>query len=487
MLLSITTTHVPAGDLGYLLHKAPNRVQKFSQSFGEATVFYPTVENDRCTAVLALAVDPIGLVRGRQGPVGDGGALAQYVNDRPYVASSFLSVAIGDVYGSALHGRSKERPELAASAIPLEVSIPAVPARGGEPLLRALFEPLGYVVETTPIALDPVFPDWGMSRYVSLGLRGTLRLQDLLAHLYVLLPVLDNDKHYWIGQDEVDKLLRHAGDWLAQHPARELITRRYLKHRRSLAEQALNILAESDVEADDPDVADVEVGTAPPVPSAHREQTLEARISLNQRRLETVAGLIRESDAKSVVDLGCGEGKLLRELLAIKQLDRIVGMDVSMRGLEIARERLKIERMAPRQQARLSLIHGALTYRDSRLSGFDWATVIEVIEHLDPPRLGSFERVLFEAAAPARVIVTTPNIEYNVRFENLAAGLLRHTDHRFEWTRAEFQDWAFRQAARFGYTVRFLPIGDVDPELGPPTQLALFERVGEATSAEVSA
>jgi len=189
-----------------------------------------------------------------------------------------------------------------------------------------------------------------------------------------------------------------------------------------------------------------------------------------------VSALIRDSDASSVVDLGCGEGRLLRELLGIKRLERIVGLDVSMRSLEIAKERLKIERMPPRQQARLQLLHGALTYRDSRLSGFDVATVIEVIEHLDPPRLASFERVLFEAAAPQRVIVTTPNIEYNVRFENLAAGLFRHPDHRFEWTRAEFQSWAARQAQRFGYSVEFSAIGDVDPEVGPPTQLALFER-----------
>ena len=477
MLLSITTTHSPASDLGYLLHKAPQHVQRFSLSFGEATVFYPVVEADRCTAVLALAVDPIGLVRGRKGPSGDGGALEQYVNDRPYVASSFLSVAIGEVYSSALQGRSKERAELAATALAFEIVIPALPSRGGTELLRELFEPLGYAVDAQSIVLDPQFPDWGASRYFSVCLRANLRLQEVLSHLYVLMPVLDNEKHYWIGQDEVDKLLRHGGDWLSRHPARELITRRYLKHRRSLAEQALAALAESDEDADaDADADPIEAATAPATASVGREQNLEACISLNQRRLDMVSALIRDSDASSVVDLGCGEGRLLRELLGIKRLERIVGLDVSMRSLEIAKERLKIERMPPRQQARLQLLHGALTYRDSRLSGFDVATVIEVIEHLDPPRLASFERVLFEAAAPQRVIVTTPNIEYNVRFENLAAGLFRHPDHRFEWTRAEFQSWAARQAQRFGYSVEFSAIGDVDPEVGPPTQLALFER-----------
>jgi 3' terminal RNA ribose 2'-O-methyltransferase Hen1 len=479
MLLSITTTHTPASELGYLLHKSPLRVQTFSLSFGTATVFYPVVEETRCTAVLALDVDPIGLVRGRQGPAGEGGALEQYVNDRPYVASSFLSVAIGEVYGSALHGRSKERPELAATALPFVVEIPALPSRGGARLLQELFEPLGYAIEARPIELDDKFPEWGQSRYFGLRLTGTVRLQELLSHLYVLIPVLDHEKHYWIGQDEVDKLLRHGGDWLAKHPARELITRRYLKHRRSLAEQALAVLAESDAE---PEIDAEAVDVATPAPAAvGREHVLEARISLNQRRIETVAALIRESAATSAVDLGCGEGRLLRELIGIKRLERIVGLDVSMRVLEIARDRLKLERMSPRLQERLQLLHGALTYRDSRLSGFDVATVIEVIEHLDPPRLASFERVLFEAAAPRTVIVTTPNIEYNVRFETLAAGMFRHPDHRFEWTRAEFEAWAYAQAERFGYAVEFMPVGDVDPEVGPPTQLARFDRLGSAS------
>lgn len=472
MLLSITTTHAPATDLGYLLHKSPFRVQTFPLSFGEATVFYPVATPERCTAVLALSVDPIGLVRGRQGPAGEGGALAQYVNDRPYVASSFMSVAIGDVFRSALHGRSNDRADLAATALPFEVEISALPSRGGATLLTRLFEPLGYSIEARALPLDEKFPEWGESRYFALTLRGTLRLQEMLSHLYVLIPVLDNEKHYWVGEDEVAKLLKHGGDWLAKHPERELIARRYLKFRRSLAELALEQLAESD--EDEAEV--VEVEAIAPAPAVQREQRLEEKISLNQRRMETVSTLIKESDATSVVDLGCGEGRLLRELMAIKQLDRIVGLDVSMRSLEIAKERLKYERLPPKQQARLTLMHGALTYRDSRLSGFDAATVVEVIEHLDPPRLSSFERVLFQAAAPRLVIVTTPNVEYNARFESLPAGQFRHADHRFEWTRAEFESWARRQAERFGYTVTFLPIGDVDPELGAPTQLARFER-----------
>src|SRR5690348_13625783 len=234
MLLTIRTTHTPATDLGYLLHKNPARVQSFEQSFGRAHVFYPEASDEACTAALLLDVDPVGLVRGRRGSRGEGGALQQYVNDRPYVASSFLSVAIADVFGTAMAGRSKERPALADTPIPLSARIAVLPCRGGEDLLRRLFEPLGYAVSATQHPLDETNAEWGPSRYFTVELTATTRLSELLSHLYVLIPVLDDEKHYWVGAEEVDKLLRHGEGWLAAHPEREMITRRYLRHRRSL-------------------------------------------------------------------------------------------------------------------------------------------------------------------------------------------------------------------------------------------------------------
>src|SRR5437762_3481619 len=344
MLLTITTTHRPATDLGFLLHKNPARAQSFDLSFGRVHVFYPEASPERCTAALLLDVDSVGLVRGKHGPEGEGGLLQQYVNDRPYVASSFLSVAIARVFGSALKGESKERPDLVAAAIPLEARIAVLSCRGGEGFLRRLFEPLGYTVVAEPQPLDAKFPDWGQSRYFRVTLSATKRLSELLGHLYVLVPVLDDEKHYWVTQDDVEKLLRY------------------------------------------------------------------------------------------------GEGNLLRLLLADRQFEEIVGMDVSWRALEIATERLKLDRLAPAQRERVRLIHGSLMYRDTRLAGYDAAAVVEVIEHLDPPRLAAFERVLFEFARPATVVVTTPNAEYNVRWETLPAGRFRHRDHRFEWTREQFQD-----------------------------------------------
>ncbi len=468
MLLTISTTHEPATDLGFLLQKHPDRVRSVSVPFGEAHVFFPEASEARCTAALLVEVDPIGLVR-RPGRGAEGFSLAGYVNDRPYAASSFLSVALGKVFRTALNGRSADRQELADTALPFVVELPTVPCRGGEAVLRELFEPLGYVVEAAPIALDQRFPEWGDSRYLSVRLTGEVRMADLLAHLYVLLPVLDDEKHYWVGDDEADKLLAKGEAWLGAHPARDLITRRYLKHRRSLAAMVLDQLADEDTPVDvDQD-------------ETHEDAAAEKPWSLNRQRLDAVVAVITGAGAgagggaQRVIDLGCGEGRLVQALLEAG-VAHVTGVDVSARVLERAEARLRLDRLSERQADRVALLHGGLTYRDARFAGFDAAALVEVIEHLDEARLGALEQVVFAHARPGMVVVTTPNVEHNVRFEGMAAGQLRHRDHRFEWTRAQFVAWAERVAGEHDYTVRFEPIGASDPEVGAPTQMAVFNR-----------
>ncbi|MBC9822166.1 3' terminal RNA ribose 2'-O-methyltransferase Hen1 [Terrabacter sp. MAHUQ-38] len=474
MLLTITTNatesatgRVPASDLGYLLHKHPDRVQAFDLPVGTAHVFYPEVSEDRCTAALLLEVDPIGLVRGKRFG-GDAFALAQYVNDRPYAASSMLAVALGKVWGTALKGRCAARPDLEGVPLPLRIAVPAVPCSGGVDLGGRLFAPLGWDVTARTVALDPQVPAWGDSRYVDLVLEGTMPLADALSHLYVLLPVLDGAKHYWVSTDEVDKLVRNSGAWLASHPERDLVTRRYLAHQRSFVVDATARLDALDDTASSAftDASELDAtadGSEPPTP-------------LVRLRAAAVLSALRDVGAHRVVDLGCGEGALLRELLTDPSFTEVVGLDVAAGVLERAERRLALERMPDSVRARLTLRQSSATYRDRALEGYDAVVLMEVVEHLDLDRLPALERSVFGHARPASVVVTTPNAEYNVRYERLPGGAMRHPDHRFEWTRAEFGVWAAHVAERYGYAVELRPVGEADPLLGPPTQLALFRR-----------
>ncbi|MFE6859291.1 3' terminal RNA ribose 2'-O-methyltransferase Hen1 [Nocardia sp. NPDC057668] len=525
MLLTITCTRPDgaawaADELGFLLHKNPARVQTFEQSYGVAHVLYPEATAERCTAALLLEIDPVRLVRGKTRGTPEF-SLAQYVNDRPYAASSLLAVAIAQVFGSAMHGRCAQRPELAETALPLRVELPAVPCKGGTEWAERVFAPLGWTVTATALPLDPAFPDWGDSHYVRLELTGVLRLSDALSHLYVLLPALDGAKHYYLDAAEIDKLLRFGAGWLESHPDREWITRRYLTRRHTLVRTALARLAElDDAEPEEFDAVDTstdETETTVPEAISKQEQDAQAESrptpgtsttgtsaataagepsgdvadgagvtaggesegsgrgpSLGVQRRAAVLGALRAAGAGRVLDLGCGEGALLLELAAAREFGEIVGVDVSVRALKIAERRLR--RLPEFQARRVSVRQGALTYTDASLRGYDAAVLMEVIEHVDEPRLGALEQAVFGAAAPGAVVVTTPNGEYNELYETLPAGAFRHSDHRFEWSRTEFAAWAGRVCENYRYTVRFEPVGPVDAERGAPTQLALFTK-----------
>ncbi|MFJ9697417.1 3' terminal RNA ribose 2'-O-methyltransferase Hen1 [Kitasatospora sp. NPDC101183] len=506
MFMSISTTgstESPATDLGFLLHKHPGKVQRFATSHGEAHVFYPEAGDELCTAALLLEVDPIALVRKGRGK-GRGGspdfALAQYVNDRPYAASSLLAVALRTVFRSAMKGDCQLRPELPGQARPLRISLPAVPANGvgdggGPALVARLFEPLGWRVGATPVPLDERFPQWGESRYVRLELSSdAARLSDALQQLYVLLPVLDGAKHYWVAPDEVDKLLAAGEGWLADHPERALITRRYLSRRWSLTRLAMERLELARLaEADDREVEEIDnaVDDRPEEeaqeqprdqprdqsqqePQEPQEPQAPRPPSLAEQRREAILAALHESGAARVADLGCGQGELIGAMLKDARFTEILGVDVSVRALQAANRKLRLERLPERKAARVTLAQGALTYTDARLKGYDAAVLCEVIEHLDLPRLPALEYAVFGAARPRAVVVTTPNAEYNVRWETLPAGAVRHADHRFEWSRAEFRAWAEKVADAYGYAVELRPVGPLDEEVGAPTQLALF-------------
>jgi 3' terminal RNA ribose 2'-O-methyltransferase Hen1 len=407
---------------------------------------YPEAGEQRCTAALLLDVDPQRLRAQRETF-----ELGQYVNDRPYAASSLLAGAIARVFRSALRGASKDRPELAAEPIPLEIGVPVL--RGTEDLTTRLFAPLGWLVDATPIPFEPEIG--GDSHYVELKLSGHLKLSDALNHLYVLLPVLDDAKHYWVAPDEIDKLLRSGAGWLAGHPEKVLIARRYLAHKKAYATDALARLEASE-----------------PVTEEDAELPVARKVTLAEQRRDAVLAALAEVDAARVLDLGCGGGALLTALVKDRRFTEIAGTDVSSKALEVAARRLRLDRLPERQRDRIKLWQSALTYRDDRLRGYDAAVLMEVIEHVDLPRLPALEANVFGHAHPRTVVVTTPNAEYNVHYEGLTG--LRHSDHRFEWTRAEFSSWAERVAGEHGYAVSFRGVGEAHEESGSPTQMAVF-------------
>lgn len=476
MLLTLSTTTRPATDLGYLLHKHPDRLQSFASSVGTATVWYPEASEERCTVALLLEVDPIGLVRGKA--KSQGFALAQYVNDRPYAASSLLTVAMGRVFNTAMAGRCDARPDLVGSPLDLEIGLPAIRSPEGAALVERLFAPLGWAVSATPIPLDPTRPDWGASPYLDVSLSGTVRLADALSHLALLIPALDGGMHYWVGRDEVDTVVRRGRDWLAGHPERDLILRRVLAFQRELVVSAVGRLAETDDAA--PQDFDNSVHESPDQEAGAPEPPASPA---RRARVEAVLAALRDVGAHRVVDMGCGEGVLVRELIKDPTFGEILAADVSPRALATAERRLGLDRMPDSQRARLRIVQSSLMYADQRVVGFDAMVLAEVIEHIDLGRLDAFEHNVFSVARPGAVIVTTPNADFNASFDDHGTGTFRHSDHRFEWTRAEFRSWAGRIAETYGYRFEWRAIGAEDPVLGPLAQLGLFTRVADEAAA----
>lgn len=463
MLLTITYEGHNTDELGYLLHKRPDRAQQFELSYGKAYIFYPEVSDERTTAALLLDIDPIDLARGKLGSR-DGG-LFDYVNDRPYASTSFMSTAIVRVFGTAMNGRCDKRQELADTPLKLTARLFSLKDGGDPELAKQLFEPLGYTVSAERTTLDGKFPEWGDSPYIDLTISGTVKLAELLNHIYVLIPVFDKQKHYYTSEAEIKKLLDHGEGWLADHPYKEKIVRRYLSMKRSYARKAIDILIGDDFSEENPD-------------TENENAEKKERTPLNTQRMDAVKDAVIKSGAESVIDLGCGECKLTSSLLNEPQIKRVTACDVSVKTLEKAAQRLNLDRMLPYRKNKLTLIQASLTYKDRRFEGYDCACVVEVIEHIEPARIPAFERAVFEFAAPKTVIVTTPNKEYNINYQNMQENELRHGDHRFEWTRAEFKAWAESVCERFGYSCDISGIGEDDGSNGSPTQMGVFTKNG---------
>jgi 3' terminal RNA ribose 2'-O-methyltransferase Hen1 len=451
MYLSIATTYQPATDLGHLLHKHPDRAFKSEGSQSDYYCFFPVATAEYCKACLVLNFNSRPESNGHGRPFLPQ-LQSQYINDRPYVAGSQLSIAIADVFGTAMNGKSKDRQNLADIALPFEIEISAVHCNAGADFIQKIFEPLGYTVEVSNTKLNEKFPAWGQAPYFSIKLNTTKRISEILRQIYVLLPVLDNFKHYYIEDAEKEKILRLGEGWLQNHPLVEIITQRSLKNIRSLSNEALEIL----------------LGSEPITSSSlDGEAKLESPIRLNELRFNKVEEVLITSGVKRVLDFGCGEGRFLEKLIRNPWFSEVIGADVSIASLERATKRL--ERNSSKNKAKL--IHSSFTYHDDRLKDIDSMVMLEVIEHIDLTNLDFVEKNIFEFIKPKLLIITTPNADYNTKFQQPG---FRHPDHRFEWTRDEFKVFC-EKSIKYGYTYEISFIGDIEPALGGPTQMGVFK------------
>lgn len=466
MLLTISTNAPYAQNLGWLLHKHPDKLQTFDIAGGKAHVFYPEANDLKCTAALLVELDSIGLVKKLNAP-GNQLSLEHYVNDRPYVGSSFVSTAITKVFSSALNGNCNNKPQLVKQVMPLTIELNVLSVKGNFNIINKIFEPLEYEVDFKPYLLDEKFPDWGVSRYCTLRLTATKTLQEVLTHLYVLLPVFDNDKHYYVSNNDIEKLLNKGKDWLINHPEKKLITYRYLKNLKGLANKALKLLSIDDTATNEEELIDN-------LTPATEEKVKKVR--LHELRLLAAKDALKESGAQKVLDLGCGEGKLIRHLMKETQFTQITGLDVTYQSLLRAKERLYFDHLSPKIKERIQLLHGSLMYKDERLLKHDAAALVEVIEHIELDRLDTFEKIVFDYLQLKTIIISTPNAEYNAVYEFLEDGNYRHDDHRFEWTRAEFKQWCNSIAETYNYEYIISFIGDENEEHGTPSQMAIFNK-----------
>ncbi|MCL1839207.1 MAG: 3' terminal RNA ribose 2'-O-methyltransferase Hen1 [Propionibacteriaceae bacterium] len=448
------TIAADSDDLSYLLFKHPDRVQEFNLGYAKATLWFPHAQPGRYQVALLVDIDSVALAKSKRFQRRDH-ELGTYINDRPYAASSLLSVAIARVFGSALKGQEPaERPHAAQAPRHLTIQLPSVrlqlakfsAATAPTDLIVELFEPLGWEVKVKTTPRED-------SLTATVILEGVMTLSSALASLYVLLPVLDRSKHYWVDETEITKLLRYGESWLPQHPRRDYITGQYLAQQRDLIAGANQLLDEARGYADEPEPHSVQ----PP--------------RLAKARIAAIIAALKASGAKKVLDLGCGEGRLILEMAKDSYFTQVVGADVSTSALKRAERSLA--QLAPRQSERVKLIQASATYQDARFANFDAIVLAEVIEHLDPNRLYGLEKTVFEKATPKCVLVTTPNAEYNQVF-GLRAETFRHSDHRFEWSRFGCEQWATGVADRQGYQVNFDEIGESHHEYGAPTQMAVF-------------
>ncbi|MCK1992095.1 3' terminal RNA ribose 2'-O-methyltransferase Hen1 [Peribacillus muralis] len=445
MQLTINASGNNVKAISYLLSKNPNNLYERKHKGHVVRLFYSTFTETEMEATIFVTPDPIELVKNTANSYD----ITHYINDREFAVSSIFCSLIRSALGTALNGQPKEEhAEWVNHPFSFQFDFGPVVSTLSDNQLRELFEPIGYEVSITRPDIQYSFDMKDRSSTRTVSLKGLKTLQEGLRHLFVLIPVIDNYKHYYIDEKEIDKLERYGEGWLDDHPMRDFIYRQSLRFKEVY----------SIVENKKPEM---------------KKDDKESKVRLNDLRYEKIFDTVSQMHPSSVVDFGSGEGKLSVRLGFIEGVKEILAVEPSQSATLKALGRF--DKVKDKEKFVIPKpLWGSLFYYDEELKNKDVIILCEVIEHIDEHRLPKVMDTILQDYQPRALILTTPNREYNEVYDMEDA--LRHNDHRFEWTRAEFQQWCTARNHDDSYDLRFEGIGEEHVTQGCPTQMCVFER-----------
>lgn len=449
MQISLKVYGEHARMVSHLIAKNPHNLYERKEKGGLVRIVFTKNEEREVHILFFVTVDNMELTKNQT----NFSSITHYINDRESAVSSIFCSVLRKAVGTALNGKPKDEfKEWVNYSFPLEITFGPLSTKLTNHELAGLFEPLGYelTIENGKVLLPASFAKKSSAKFITLKANQTI--QDCFRHLFVLIPVMDQYKHYYIDEKEVDKLKRYGEGWLSFHPKRNEIIKESLIFSDLIEKSRL-------IESK---------------PSKEKQAPLTKKKSLNQWRyekiIETVKGLPHNS---RIVDMGAGEGKLTAQLGFIRGIEELVAVEPSER--EQLKAKKRIEALVGKPDFLLPTFKwGSLFYYDSELEKKDIFILCEVIEHIDENRLGKIFDTIFTKYKPYHVIVTTPNQDYNAVYDMNEAK--RHSDHRFEWTQQQFKEWTKYWESHANYKAQIDGIGEYVEGYGYPTQMVIFSQ-----------
>ncbi|MDN4617361.1 3' terminal RNA ribose 2'-O-methyltransferase Hen1 [Paenibacillus sp. PsM32] len=483
MYLTIKATGEHANMISHLLAKNPHNLYDRTEKGARVRLVYTSFEPHDTEAILFVTPDPIELVKGTP----DHYDITQYINDRELAVSSLFCSYIRPALGTALNGKPKaDYMNWVDYQFDLQMTFGPVASDLPDHVVESLFQPLGYEVQMERGEIDYSFDLKNRSTVRHIQISGQQTLQQMLRQVYILIPVLDNYKHYYINEDEIERLRRYGEGWLSTHPQHDLMIKRSLRfaplikeYEQQVANDASMDTLLTEISTHSVEDATAQAESAEPLEIIDGlETTIEPPVvRLNELRYRAIVEQVSLlPQRKQVIDFGAGEGKLSVRLGQIEGVEQVWAVEPSMQSQLRAIDRFA--KLEGRTDDVIPVITtGSLFYRDERWIDQDVIILCEVIEHINEVRLPQVIHTLFTDYRPQTLIITTPNREYNEVYD-MDTEEIRHADHRFEWTRAEFEQYCTQWIQNRPYTFTISGIGEKHEQYGQPTQMVVFHRTG---------